>query len=245
MFNNEQYVRYECSSYRAECQQPNQQVLFISEQKNENCTVTEIKKVKQNEKLDRRVQRTRKLLSSALMSLIVEKGYDFVTVQDIIDRANLGRSTFYAHYQDKEDLLLSGIDEVVHSLMWGDETSSDGEKEKNTAPRILSAERIFQHAQEEFHLHKAIFGGRGMDVMHKEIQKHLCRHIEEQIEQLLLSGKSPPVELSIISNYLAGALLTLLVWWLENNMPYPPKRMDALYQELSMPGVWSVLEITP
>ncbi|MEJ2354006.1 MAG: TetR/AcrR family transcriptional regulator, partial [Anaerolineales bacterium] len=71
------------------------------------------------ERVDRRVQRTRQLLNDALMSLIVEKGYDSITVQNIIDRANLGRSTFYAHYQDKDDLLLSGIEDVVHSLVRG------------------------------------------------------------------------------------------------------------------------------
>ena len=193
-------------------------------------------------KLDRRVQRTRQLLSSALMELIVEKGYESVTVQDIIDRANLGRSTFYAHYQDKEDLLLSGIDEVVHSLIWGDETSSKVDQKIEESPRILTTEIIFRHAQEEFQIHKAIFVGRGIEMMIKEIQKHLCSHIEEQINQLLPDGKSPPVALSVISNYLAGALLTLLVWWLENDMPYTPEHMDTLYQELSMPGVWSVLD---
>jgi len=71
------------------------------------------------ERVDRRVQRTRQLLNEALMSLIVEKGYEAITVQDIIDRANLGRSTFYAHYQDKEDLLLSGMEKIVHSLVRG------------------------------------------------------------------------------------------------------------------------------
>jgi len=198
----------------------------------------------QLKKVDRRIQRTRKLLNRALMELVVEKGYETVTIQDIIDRANLGRSTFYAHYQDKEDLLLSGIDEVVHSLIWG-EAVSNNEQEEGTTPRILSTEIIFQHAQVEFQLHEAIFTGRGLEVMHKEIQKHLCNHIEEQINRLLPDGKSPPVTLSVISNYLAGALLTLLVWWLENDMPYPPERMDALFQELSMPGVWAVLGVNP
>lgn len=69
------------------------------------------------ESVDRRVQRTRQLLNRALMALIVEKGYESITVQDIIYRAKVGRSTFYAHYQDKDDLLLSGMEEVVHSLV--------------------------------------------------------------------------------------------------------------------------------
>jgi AcrR family transcriptional regulator len=64
------------------------------------------------QKLDRRSQRTRKSLSEALAALMVEKRYDKITVQDIIDRANVGRSTFYAHFQDEEDLLVSGVMEV-------------------------------------------------------------------------------------------------------------------------------------
>ena len=59
---------------------------------------------------DRRVQRTRELLRGALFSLIREKGFEVLTVQDIIDRANVGRATFYAHFDNKEDLLLSGFD---------------------------------------------------------------------------------------------------------------------------------------
>ena len=62
--------------------------------------------------MDRRIQRTRQLLHEALIELIQEKGYEAVTVQDILDRANLGRSTFYLHYRDKEELLLSGFERL-------------------------------------------------------------------------------------------------------------------------------------
>src|SRR5215207_10196482 len=65
---------------------------------------------------DRRVRRTQELLRGALMALIMEKGYDRITVQDILDEADVGRSTFYAHYRDKEDLLLSGFDDIRTAL---------------------------------------------------------------------------------------------------------------------------------
>ena len=58
---------------------------------------------------DRRVHRTRRLLHKALMSLILEKKYEFITVQEVLDRADVGRSTFYMHFQDKDDLLFSGF----------------------------------------------------------------------------------------------------------------------------------------
>src|SRR5919198_534909 len=66
--------------------------------------------------VDRRIQRTQQLLRSALMSLIQEKGFESLSVQDIIDRANVGRATFYAHFDNKEDLLASGIEELRIAL---------------------------------------------------------------------------------------------------------------------------------
>ena len=196
-----------------------------------------------NERVDRRVQRTRQLLNDALMSLIVEKNYEAITVQDIIDRANLGRSTFYVHYQGKEDLLLSSMGEVVHSLIGSVETSPMEDKENRKSCRILSTLPIFRHAQEQYRLHKAIVAGRGMDVTIKTIHNHLSGHIQEKIERLLSDGQTPSVPLPVIANYLAGTLLTLLTWWLDNNMPYPPERMDEMFQELAMPGVWAALGI--
>jgi AcrR family transcriptional regulator len=197
-----------------------------------------------NERVDRRVQRTRQLLNEALMSLIVEKGYEATTVQNIIDRANLGRSTFYAHYQDKEDLLLSGMEKIVHSLVRGVENSPMEDEGLGENRRILSTLLIFRHAQEQYHLHKAMVAGRGTDVIIKTIQHHLSGHVQEQIELLLPEGQTPSVPPPVMANYLAGTLLTLLIWWLENNMPYPPERMDEMFQALAMPGVWAALGIT-
>jgi AcrR family transcriptional regulator len=194
-----------------------------------------------NEKVDRRVQRTRQLLNDALMSLLVEKSYGAITVQNIIDRANLGRSTFYAHYQDKEDLLLSGMEEVVHSLIRGVEDSPMEDEGNGESRRILSTLPIFRHAQEQYDLHKAMVAGRGSDVIIKAIHNHLSHHIQEQIERLLPNGQTPSAPPPVIANYLAGALLTLLTWWLNNNMPYPPERMDEIFQQLAMPGVWAAL----
>src|SRR5215213_8734136 len=62
--------------------------------------------------LDRRVQKTRKLLQDALIELVAEKGYESVTVQEILEKGNVGRSTFYAHFQDKEHLLHSILERL-------------------------------------------------------------------------------------------------------------------------------------
>ena len=65
---------------------------------------------------DRRVQRTRRLLHKALMSCILEKKYESITVQEILNRADVGRSTFYVHFRDKDELLVSGFGELQSLL---------------------------------------------------------------------------------------------------------------------------------
>ncbi len=195
-----------------------------------------------NNKIDRRVFRTRQLLNEALIDLIVEQGYDSITVQDIIDRANIGRSTFYAHYNCKDDLLLSGMEEIVHRLVWEVEKSPSGKETEEAQPRILSTLPIFQHAQEQFDLHKAVVGGKGIDVIVSAIQNHLCHHIQEQIEKLHPATEGPMIPPVVTANFLAGSLMTLLIWWLNNDMPYEPQQMETMYQKLTMPGVWASLE---
>lgn len=195
-----------------------------------------------NDRVDRRVQRTRQLLHNALLELIVEQGYEAITVQNIIDRANVGRSTFYAHFRDKEDLLVSGMDDLIYSLSWEVETLpvTDGEQESHRYK--LSTLSLFRHTQAHFPLYKAMVGGQGIDVVFKTTHTHFCRSLQTQLEQLVPDGNTPSVPPALMAHYLAGALQTLMTWWLDNYMPYSPERMDAMFQVLAMPGVWAVLE---
>jgi AcrR family transcriptional regulator len=67
-------------------------------------------------KPDGRVARTRDRLGDAMIALILEKPFDSITVQDVLDRAGVGRSTFYAHYKDKDDVLISEVDEFFSDV---------------------------------------------------------------------------------------------------------------------------------
>ncbi|MCB0210328.1 MAG: TetR/AcrR family transcriptional regulator [Anaerolineae bacterium] len=195
-------------------------------------------------KVDRRIQRTRQLLHNALLELIIEQGYDTITVQNIIDRANVGRSTFYAHYRDKEDLLVSGMDDLIYSLSWDIEILPVADGEAESRRYILSALSLFRHTQEHFELYKAMVGGQGIDIVFKATHTHFCRSMQAQIERLVPDGGTLSVPPAIMAQYLAGALLTLLTWWLDNQMLYSPEQMDAMFQSMAMPGVWAVLEQT-
>lgn len=193
------------------------------------------------EKKDRRVQRTRQLLREAVMALIADQGYDSITVQDIIDQANIGRSTFYAHYRDKDDLLISSMDDIVHSLI-ADVGHASGLKSATAGDhQILCVEPLFQHAKEQFRLHKAIMGGQGIEIIVRKIQTHLSQHIQVQLEHNLVENRAPSVPTPILAYHLASGVMTLLRWWLDNNKPHSPAEMDRIFQEMTMPGVWSIL----
>ncbi len=183
------------------------------------------------DKLDRRVQRSRELLNAALIDLLHEKRYDLITVQAIIDRANVSRSTFYLHYQDKDDLLASNFEHVLDDLNHHQPALASGEL------RLLPVLELFRHVQGHRVLYQAIVGGRGMDVLFKAGRAYWARNIEQVVKTLSADASPSPVPLPILTNYITGAFLTLLNWWLDNNLPYPPERMAELFKQLVMPGV--------
>ncbi len=191
----------------------------------------------EDKKLDRRERRTRHALMEALMALMQEKRYETITVQDIIDRADVGRSTFYAHYRDKEDLFVSEFQAALGHLLG--EIEQDGGREE-----IIPALQLFRHFQEHHHLYHALVWGRGLDTMHRAGRDILIQTIERRVAQL--AGDRPlAVPLPVVSDYLAGALLNLAQWWFDNRRPYPPERMAEIFEELVMPGVWAALGGAP
>ena len=181
-----------------------------------------------SDKQDRRSQRTRRLLSEALVELIREKGYNSITVSDIIDRANVGRSTFYAHYRDKDDLLAGEMDRVIDVL------SRDIPHESHEENSLFPSLGLFRHVGEEYELYKALVWSSGVDLLFKHVQKSLSQRIEQSLQE---SGSEFDVPIPMLANFVAGSFLTLLKWWLDNKMIYSPEQMDEIFQKLTMPGI--------
>lgn len=181
--------------------------------------------------LDRRIGRTRKLLQDALLELILEKGYDAITVQDVTDRANVGRSTFYAHFQDKEDLLLSGFEHLRTQF----EQHLISESVGNVSPWGLSLS-MFQHAQSQRQLYKALAGKQGGNVAMAHLQKYLSVFLRDHLK-LQISKKKMDIPLEILSHYIASSFISMLTWWLDNDLPYSAEQMNEYYRQLVQPGV--------
>ena len=185
--------------------------------------------------VDRRIQRTRNLLLDALLSLILEKDFDLITVQDVIDRANVGRSTFYAHFQDKEDLLLSGFEHLKTQL----EEHLMSETVTRDSPWALSL-AMFQHAQEKRQIHKALAGKQGGNIGLKHIEKYLFTYLYTHMKQVITKGKNsiPP---EIVAQYITGSFMSLMAWWLENDSTYSAEEMNDFYRHLVQPSVDKIM----
>ncbi len=184
---------------------------------------------------DRQIQRTRQSLLNALIDLIVEKGYEKVTVQDIIDRANVGRTTFYSHFQDKQDLLLSGFEKLRDML---ENLRSESSPEKSVWDFSLA---LFQHAEEQRQPFKALFGKQARGVVFSLFQKSLIVYLEERF-QTTFRKKKQPVPLDVFVQYLFSVFLGLLTWWLDNNISYSAEQMNDFYRQLVQPSVDAIMQ---
>jgi AcrR family transcriptional regulator len=179
------------------------------------------------DKNDRRSQRTRQALSNALVELIQEKDYSTITVNDIIERANVGRSTFYAHYQTKDDLLLDQMDRVIELL-------SQDSAHPEEFPYFPSLGFLQHVGGDHYELYKALVWGPGMDLITRHLQKSLSQRVEQGLQN---SGRDFEVPLPLLANFVTGSFLNLLKWWLENKRIYSPEQMDEFYKKVTLPGV--------
>lgn len=185
-------------------------------------------------KQDRRSQRTRQLVTSAMMDLLAEKRYEEITVQDILDRAGIGRSTFYSHYFDKEDVHTSILEEMIERMR-------RQLSEKPAGQEIVPSLELFQHIYQERPHFLAAMGSPSGERMWEMMQSALSNMSEQALLAAREGTNQPLIPLSVVSQYLAGAFLNLLKWWVKAGMPYPPEEMDRIFQQLALPGVWQAI----
>lgn len=207
---------------------------------------------------DRRVQKTRKLLQEALIDLVAEKGYESVTIQEVLDRANVGRSTFYAHFPDKEHLLhsiLDRLDELFeeHKKQIIDATKNLENADHTDLPSDLSPTlSLFQFVRQNHRFFKAMLGNRGYGIFAKRVYDHVFAHIHgiftqpihnemlahlhEPFKMMKSREKYSSLESEIAAHYFVSALMGILVWWVEKDMPCTAEEIDRLFRQLAIPS---------
>ena len=187
--------------------------------------------VAEKKRMDARVRRTRDALGDALVALMQEKPFDTITVQDVLDRAKVGRSTFYAHYSDKDDLLMSDAEEFFEALSMT--LSVRGDK----SDRVFPVKEFFGHITEAKQFVDALMSsGKFHDNM--ELARGLfARGIERRLSELPRGQGISAAERPAIAFAHAGALLSLLAWWVDRGMRQPPEEMDQLFHKMVWKGV--------
>jgi len=191
---------------------------------------------------DRRVQRTRKLLQDALIGLILEKGYEAVTVQDIIDRADVGRSTFYAHFLDKQQLLLSTLEQLRAFLAQQQQAALTAAGDPGK-PRLGFSLAMFQHAQSHHRLYQAIVGKQSGAIVQQHIQLILADLVRDEIAALMPRSSPSPIPLDVVVQYTVCAFLALLTWWLDQKLPCSAEEADRMFRALTLPGINAALRM--
>ena len=194
-----------------------------------------------NKKMDRRVQKTRTLLHKALMSSILEKKYESITVQEILDRADVGRSTFYVHYDDKDELLLSGL-QNVRSLLHSAQATGTAPPGKSYERIIGFSRAMFQHDYKYRAVNRALLGSNAEAVVRRYIHSALVTVVNQEVRAELRKRKRGDCLVSpeLLTHFVVSTFISVMTFWLNARNPIPPAEIDAAYRHLVLPSLASV-----
>jgi AcrR family transcriptional regulator len=188
-------------------------------------------KQKSKRKRDERIRRTHERLGSALVQLIQEKPIDDVTVQEVLDRASVGRSTFYLHFRDKNDLLLSQLEKALEMM------STELSVRKDPSDRVVAVAEMFAHIGGQKKIYRALADSGRLNDFFDLAQGYFARGIERRLKESQRLPQISQRELTARSVALAGSLLSRLRWWLERGAKESPTALDKMFHAM----VWNGL----
>ena len=175
------------------------------------------------EQADLRVRRTHKLLWEALMAELSERAFEEITVKDICERAMVHRTTFYKHYEDKYALLEQGMRQMYDALVAAEE---------HVPPSAFSVEHpppyfihLFEHVAQHQQFYKLMLCGEGIGRFQKLVKEYIAEVASAKLRELAPANQHLTFPLAMQVQFLAGAILSLLTWWLEHDMPLSPHHM--------------------
>jgi AcrR family transcriptional regulator len=174
--------------------------------------------------IDKRIQKTKRLLLDSFVSLIIERGYANVTVQDIIDKAKVGRSTFYSHFENKEQLLKG--DNMARLLLQNKVLTHAS---KNSEINFL---RLYAHVRENSALAAEIFGNETSVMIKDHIQNIMVFALQSYLKHRVIKQKIDLIMLDLLIEAVAAALTCMLINWSLNKMSFSVEVMANKSHEL-------------
>jgi AcrR family transcriptional regulator len=182
-------------------------------------------------KMDHRVRVTRDALGDALVALMHEKPFETITVQHVLDRAHVSRSTFYTHYSDKNDLFLSDVEDFFEMM------STALIRHGDTSNRIAPVQEFFAHVAEMRRFISSMAASEKVRDVMELGQGHFARAIDQRLAALPATRSLSATRRSALAHASAGSLFSLLNWWLNHGGSTTPAQMDALFHQTLWSGI--------
>lgn len=179
------------------------------------------------ESRDRRVARTKAALHNALMSLILRRRYEAITIKDVCEAANVGRSTFYDHYAGKDDLKRDGLEQLRFKLV-------EHRADRKDAAAFGFSLRMFEHGRDYLNHYRVLVGSRTGKMALDKIRQILFDLVRKE---LVAGADLPDARREIAVQYVVGAYMSVLTWWLDTGARQPPAEIDAVFRRLVTEGI--------
>lgn len=189
---------------------------------------------KEHDGMDRRVVRTRRALQHALLALILKKGYEAVTVEDICAEADVGRSTFYAHFNSKDDLKRGGLDEHLRRMLLERQKQAKSASGVGKRECFAFALYFFEHAREHLDLYRALVSKGGVSTTIAMMRQIVTDLVRREFADAAAPDGAPR---EAVVQFVVGAFMALLTWWLDGGAKLSAERMDELFRRLALEGV--------
>lgn len=191
-------------------------------------------------KTDRRTQKTKSAIYQALSLLMQEKRYANITIQEIIDHANIGRSTFYAHFATKDELLNSMVIDIFEFMNQDimDHLSDGGQSNKMMIP----VEKILEHAQENAKQIKGILKSESGELLFTRFKLYWEEKLEVHFTEHITDTKDLKVPLEFLINHITSSFIEMLKWWITKGTNYTPKQMEEYYEAVMLPSIMVIMK---
>jgi AcrR family transcriptional regulator len=208
----------------------------------------------QNEKkVDRRIQRTRQALRTALLDLIKGKDYDEISIEDITERADIGRTTFYLHYKDKEDLLMEEFSTIMYERaqilseipfsVWLPVSEEDLKKNIALQPLLL----VFEHIYNNSELYNLLLKSANSSKIIERIRQISTEAIVKFAETKMETDPIPllsEVPIEFFAAFFSGALISIVGWWIKEDMHHSPEEVTNMFRSLFFSGATGTLGLS-
>ena len=170
--------------------------------------------------------RTKRRLRAALISLLHERNYEAIGLRDLLTVADVGRSTFYAHYRGKDDLLRQNIRTLLKEIR---EAAADGNSGASPPRPLAFSPPLLAHIEEHRGLWRHL-RGRGRDIFLNEITQLVAELVRGEMPAVD-AASAYPSELRV--QFLKGGFMAVLLWWIDQNCALPARTVDSHMQGLS------------